>query len=122
VNSKGEFKLADFGFAKFVDQYESKMLCTLVGTPLYMAPQILNKSKYTTKSDVWSLGFIFYEMLTGTYPWRGINEIDLYKNITTKPLNIPNNISMSSRELIEKMLKVNEKERIGWEELFSAVL
>lgn len=73
VNSKGEFKLADFGFAKFVDHYDSKLLYSIVGTPLYMSPQILNKSQYTTKSDIWSLGFIFYEMLTGTYPWMGVS-------------------------------------------------
>lgn len=44
VNSKGEFKLADFGFAKFVDHYDSKLLYSIVGTPLYMSPQILNKT------------------------------------------------------------------------------
>lgn len=60
VNSKGEFKLADFGFAKYVDNYDTKLLYSIVGSPLYMAPQILNKSKYTTKSDIWSLGFVFY--------------------------------------------------------------
>ena len=60
VNSKGEFKLADFGFAKFVDHFESKLLYSIVGTPLYMAPQILKKTKYTTKCDIWSIGFIYY--------------------------------------------------------------
>lgn len=44
INSKGEFKLADFGFAKFVDHYDSKLLYSIVGTPLYMSPQILSKS------------------------------------------------------------------------------
>jgi hypothetical protein len=48
-------------------------------------------------------------MLTGTYPWRGNNENDLYHNITTRPLNIPQTISMYSKDLLMKMLKVNEK-------------
>lgn len=60
VNTKGEFKLADFGLAKFVDHYDSKLLETIAGTPLYMAPQLLKKTNYTTKCDVWSLGVLFY--------------------------------------------------------------
>jgi serine/threonine protein kinase len=41
------------------------MLASLVGTPLYMSPEILNNQKYSSKTDVWSLGFIFYEVLFG---------------------------------------------------------
>ena len=105
VNSKGEFKLADFGFAKFVDHYDSKLLMSIVGTPLYMSPQILSKTPYTTKSDIWSLGFILFEMITGTYPWMGVSETDLYRNITTRPLNIPQYVSHNTRDLISRMLK-----------------
>lgn len=74
VNSKGEFKLADFGFAKFVDHFDSKLLHSIVGTPLYMAPQILKKTKYTTKCDIWSIGFIYYELVTSKLPWNGNSE------------------------------------------------
>lgn len=41
------------------------MLNTAVGTPLYMSPQILKDEKYTSKSDIWSMGFIFYEAIFG---------------------------------------------------------
>ena len=41
------------------------MVSTSIGTPLYMSPQILDHQKYTSKSDIWSLGFIFYEALFG---------------------------------------------------------
>jgi serine/threonine-protein kinase ULK2 len=58
-----------------------------------MAPQILKKSKYTTKCDIWSIGYIFYELLTSKVPWSGISEADLYNNITKKPLVIPEYIS-----------------------------
>jgi serine/threonine protein kinase len=42
---------------------------TLLGTPLYMSPQILNNENYSIKTDVWSLGIIFYELVSGVHPW-----------------------------------------------------
>ena len=59
------YKLADFGFAKCVDNFKKDMMSSMVGTPLYMSPQILDHKKYNSKTDVWSLGFIFYEALFG---------------------------------------------------------
>lgn len=59
------YKLADFGFAKCVDNFKKDMLSSLVGTPLYMSPQILDNKKYTSKTDIWSIAFIFYEALFG---------------------------------------------------------
>lgn len=48
------FKLADFGFARTVHNFSREMLESLVGTPLYMSPQILMHTNYTTKCDIWS--------------------------------------------------------------------
>lgn len=63
--SQGIYKLADFGFAKVVEYFKKQMLESIVGTPLYMSPQILAQEKYTSKSDIWSIGFIYYETLYG---------------------------------------------------------
>ena len=52
-------KLSDFGFAKSLKNEETIMK-SIVGTPLYMSPQILKKAKYTAKSDLWSIGLIYY--------------------------------------------------------------
>ncbi len=69
---KGIFKVADFGLAKYVqDQYQ--MLMTRVGTPFYMAPQILKNQKYSSKCDIWSLGVIFYQLIFGILPWFATN-------------------------------------------------
>jgi len=56
---QGVCKLSDFGFAKSLNEDEVVMK-SIVGTPLYMSPQILKKAKYTTKSDLWSIGLIYY--------------------------------------------------------------
>lgn len=67
-------KLSDFGFAKSLKSEEAVMK-SIVGTPLYMSPQILKKGKYTAKSDLWSIGLIYYEMLHGRTPWPAQNEL-----------------------------------------------
>ena len=59
------FKIGDFGFAKTVHNFSKELMTSAVGTPLYMAPQILTQSEYSTKSDLWSIALIYYEMLTG---------------------------------------------------------
>jgi serine/threonine-protein kinase ULK/ATG1 len=58
--NEGVYKIADFGFAKYVDNFGTQMLKSCVGSPIYMAPQILERAPYTTKCDIWSIGIIFY--------------------------------------------------------------
>jgi serine/threonine protein kinase len=76
---KGHAKIGDFGFAK--KKYKAHQISSTVGTPLYMSPQILKSEPYTSKCDIWALGFIFYEMMHGTTPWTARTEYELVKNI-----------------------------------------
>lgn len=55
----GMCKISDFGFAKSLEE-ENAVMKSIVGTPLYMSPQILKRTKYTAKSDIWSIGLIYY--------------------------------------------------------------
>lgn len=77
----GIYKIGDFGFAKYVDNFGSQMLKSCVGSPIYMAPQILERTPYTTKCDIWSIGVIFYEMIHNTPPWKAKDENELLKGI-----------------------------------------
>lgn len=52
---------------------ENDYLKTHAGTPAYMSPEILGGLPYTNKSDIWSLGIIFYELLFGRLPWNIAN-------------------------------------------------
>ena len=72
---EGVYKIGDFGFAKYVDDRGKQMLKSWVGSPIYMAPQVLEHSHYSTKADIWSIGIISYEILFGSPPWKARNEI-----------------------------------------------
>ena len=82
------FKICDFGFAKLFGE-AGKMARTFVGTPIYMSPQVLNQKNYTSKTDVWSLGVMLYELIFGKLPFSGFSEQDLYRNIVNRGLQIP---------------------------------
>ena len=83
--NNNKMKVADFGFSKMIF-WQTQFNVTLVGTPLYMSPQLLMSEKYTSKCDIWALGVITYELLFGRLPWMGESEMDLIKNIIKNPL------------------------------------
>ena len=103
------------------------MAQTWIGSPVTMAPEILLKSSksYTNKTDLWSIGICFYEILFGTNPFRAKTEVDLVKGIKnlqmSKQLNFPEDIEVSDlcKDLLNKLLKVNPEERIDWTEFFN---
>jgi len=66
--NNGKVKLGDFGFCKGLKPGEH-MAKTMLGSPIYMAPEVLRGENYTTKADIWSLGVVLYEMLFGVCPY-----------------------------------------------------
>ncbi|OZJ02513.1 hypothetical protein BZG36_04253 [Bifiguratus adelaidae] len=72
-------KIADFGFARFLPS--QSLAETLCGSPLYMAPEILRYEKYDAKADLWSVGAVLYEIVTGKPPFRAQNYVELLKKI-----------------------------------------
>ena len=104
----GKAKISDFGFAKCIDQtgMDEIVKQTLLGTPLYMAPQILIEQSFSCKCDVWSLGMMFYEMIYGKTPWTGKSPYALYQNIIKQPLVFPETPVTSDlvKDMLRKML------------------
>lgn len=118
---EGVFKLADFGFAKCVENFSKDLLKSLVGTPLYMAPQILQQQEYSTKSDLWSIALIYYEMLFQKTPWDAKTQYELVNKILKQPVSFPPDVKISeeSKSFILGALKVEEQARFSWDEVFA---
>lgn len=111
-------KIADLGFAKKMDKQE--LTQTMLGTGLTMAPEVLAGEPYGFKADIWSIGVIFYQMLSGKYPFKGANYLDLLQKIQKTSVNFSvMNFSPLAKDFIEKCLTVDSERRISWLELYN---
>lgn len=106
IDSEGYPKLIDFGTSKIIHN----RTFTMVGTPHYMAPEIIKGSGYTLSADIWSLGIMLYEFVCGCVPF-GEEEEDTFKiygKILDRNLKYPSYMSSTrSKPIIEKMLDPN---------------
>ena len=84
-----------------------------------MAPEVLRGEAYNHKCDVWAIGCIFYELLTGFAPFTGTSYESLKQNLKKGTYFIPKTIELSLDGLIflDKCLKYETKDRISWQEL-----
>ena len=80
-----EVKLTDFGFACYFDPKQG--LDTVLGSALYMAPELLAKQSYNEKVDIWAIGVISYMLMTGRNPFPGVNKTAVKKMIMTKDID-----------------------------------
>ncbi len=120
----GIIKLADFGFAKKMECNDTELAHTTCGTPLYMAPEIILDNKYNSKSDLWSVGVVFYEMIYGKYPYSSNNIVDLMKKIKTMKVDYDismKEISQECIQLMNRLLTFNPAERIEWTDFINHV-
>ena len=87
VDSNGYLKMIDFGTAKVLTDYTS----TVIGTPHYIAPEILKGKGYSLSCDFWSVGICMYEIFFGMYPFGhfATEVIEIYKEIIHKEFSFP---------------------------------
>ncbi|CAD8158675.1 unnamed protein product [Paramecium octaurelia] len=111
-------KIADYGFSKMMNAPPEKIYYN-VGTALYMSPQTMIKNIYSEKTDIWSLGIIFYEMLYGEVPFSAQSEKNLAQVMLKTQPQFPPNIPVSKEtiEFILKCLSVDESKRFSCSDL-----
>ena len=111
IDGKCEPKLMDFGLAKMIDQHNSlSRQGDVVGTPFYMSPEQAKGEKVDERSDIYSLGASFYQMLTGRTPFRSNEYVQIvYKICNDEPIapralnpDIPKDLELICLKCLEK--------------------
>ena len=108
LTGKMELKLGDFGLAKKLS-FRDEKISERVGTPAYMAPEILENMGYSLEVDIWSLGVIMYYLIIGKLPFNKPNQEDIKRVSYTFPKKAI--ISRAAKNLIEQILVKDPKKR-----------
>jgi cGMP-dependent protein kinase len=118
VDSKGYLKLIDMGTAKFLKGKSgpSARTFTIIGTPHYMAPEILTNKGYSYYVDLWSIGVVLYEFMCGRVPFGedADDPYEIYEEVITKPLTYPNFLKdKKARRLMDQLINKVPEVRLG---------
>ena len=70
IDSKGYIKLGDFGWANYITDDRANRF-THCGTPIYLAPEMIEQKGHSASMDLWHLGVLIYELLSGEPPFKG---------------------------------------------------
>ncbi|XP_023331893.1 serine/threonine-protein kinase 36 isoform X2 [Eurytemora carolleeae] len=116
LDSNGRAKLCDFGFARNLGVH-TLVLTSIKGTPLYMAPELIEEKPYDHTADIWSLGCIVYELLTGYPPFSTSSLFQLIKKIRYESIQWPAHLSVESRSFLQGVLEKESRKRLNWPEL-----
>lgn len=113
LNSAGHLVLTDFGLSKAVSLDETDLCRLIIGTPEYMAPEIMKGQMYGYPVDWWLLGCVMYDMLTGNPPFTGKNHKAILDRIIKSKPNFPFYLSLDAKDLLAKLLQKNPTKRMA---------
>ncbi|KAM6158506.1 serine/threonine-protein kinase 33 [Rhynchocyon petersi] len=117
-------KVTDFGLAVRKHGGSEAMLQTTCGTPIYMAPEVINAHDYSRQCDIWSIGVIMYILLCGEPPFLASSEEKLFELIRKGELHFEdpvwNSISNCAKSALKQLMKVDPAHRITAKELLDA--
>lgn len=104
ITHDGHVKVTDFGLAMVKDDVRLTREDVVVGTALYMAPETFTTGKFDQRADLYAIGAVFYELLTGQPPYQGENSLKILTRALNEPLTPPGLINPDIPEHVEQVI------------------
>lgn len=114
LNSRGQIRIADFGVSRQFDVEKTMQTCSIVGTPYWMAPEVINGMKYSYPADVWSIGATAIELAEGAPPYCEFPTMRALVEIATKGFpgfRAGNKLSKDFQDFVKQCMKYEPHER-----------
>ena len=109
--------LIDFGWSNYIINHRRRY--TICGTPFYLPPEMVNEKGHDENADIWSIGVLLYELITGKVPFEGNNIQEVANNIVDLKIKWPSDINPDAKDLISKILRLNQDERLSIEKILT---
>jgi serine/threonine protein kinase len=109
IGSRGEVKIADFGWSVHAPNFRRKTLC---GTLDYLPPEMIKSEAHDNTVDIWELGVLMYEFLVGKPPFEAEGHNETYKRIVKDVPQFPAHVSAEARDLILRLLHKEPRRRM----------
>ncbi|XP_039260583.2 cGMP-dependent protein kinase 1-like [Styela clava] len=113
LDSNGYVKLVDFGYAKTIELGERTW--TFCGTPQYIAPEVVWNQGHDTAADLWALGILTFELLTGVPPFNSNSESKIYIKASKGigAVEFPNYVKSPAKDIIRRLCRDKPSHRLG---------
>lgn len=121
ISRDGKLMITDFGAASTLDENIKNLerTASFVGTAEYVSPELLLENKCFFSSDIWALGCILFQLLQGTPPFRGENELETFEKIVRLEYHWKIKINPSIMNLVSNILVINSNDRFNIKQIKS---
>lgn len=114
----GRARLCDFGFARHLAE-RTLVLTSVKGTPLYMAPEVMDGRPYDQGVDLWSVGCILYELCVGAAPFATSDLTKLISKVRYDSIRWPGSMGGECRSFLQGLLEKDFRRRMKWPEVIT---